>query len=90
MRIELVKVNETLITLMMMEWGIHLYMALDVSMSDRVFLASPRYLRLFFATSKIASPSYHLHSVPILRTLDLVTARLLDRSFTPFFEGIHL
>jgi hypothetical protein len=39
MRIELVKVNETLMMLMTGEWAIHLYMALNVSISDRVFLA---------------------------------------------------
>jgi hypothetical protein len=65
-----------------------LYMALYVSISDRVFLASPRYLRLFFATSKIASPSYHLHSVPIFRTLDLAIAGSLDYSFTSLLEFV--
>jgi hypothetical protein len=73
---------------MMMGCGIHLYMALDVSISDRVFLAFPKIPLSFLCDQKIASPSYHIHSVPIPQIPDLAIARLLDRSFTSLFEDV--
>jgi hypothetical protein len=45
-------------------------MALDSLLSDRVFLAFPRYLCLYLATRKIASCFYYIHFVLISQRSD--------------------